>query len=193
MSSGDPVEAMARRLIGSARQCGVPADGQSQIEAAFRAASATRGNVDQHDPALLHPARTVLILINDAHVAAADTLTAAALAESEDRHLVVPIEQIKQDFNARVAELVEAIPDPAQSGDELLETLLAADPDAQLIAVAERLDHARHLHLKPTTLWADHHDIVRRAYLPVAERIDATLGRRLRWWCSMFERQYLKR
>lgn len=183
---------MAQRLVDSARQRGVPAAGQTQLDAAFRAAAANRSDSDQRDPALLHPARTVLILLNDANVVAADTLSAAALAESEDRHLAVPLEQVKRRFNARVAALVEAIPDPAQSGDELLETLLAADPDAQRIAVAERLDHARHLHLKPTTLWANHHDIVRQAYLPVAERIDATLGRRLRWWCSMFQRQYLK-
>jgi hypothetical protein len=61
-----------------------------------------------------------------------------------------------------------------------------------MIALAERLDHARHLHLAPRSEWAQSYHRIRTAYLPVALRAHPDLARRYRWWTSMFARRYLK-
>src|SRR5690606_2415769 len=85
----------------------------------------------------------------------------------------------------------DEVPLPALAGDELLERLLAAGHDARLVALAERLDHARHLHLRPAAGWRAFHTLACETYLPVALRTDPTLARRFRWWCGQFERRYL--
>ncbi len=191
MSVGDPIDAMANRLVLTAARHGVDPRGRARVETAFRTAVEQRRDYSQRDPELLHPARTVLILLDDAQVNDDEVLSAAALVESENDRLAVANDRVKTLFGARVAERVQAVPRPAACGEELLEALLVADPDTQRIALAERLDHARHLHRRPRAVWANQHEIISQAYLPVAERVDVVLGRRLRWWCTMFERRYL--
>ena len=90
-----------------------------------------------------------------------------------------------------VAERVARVPLP--DAEDLAERLLLAEPDVQLIALAERLDHLRHAHL-----WHDvearraAHASAARVYARIAERVHPTLARRYRWWCDMFERNYLR-
>jgi (p)ppGpp synthase/HD superfamily hydrolase len=183
---------MALRLRTRARQHGLDAAGARLVDAAFRLAAQARPDHLQFATARLHPARTVLILLDLANDVAAYALAAAALVESEDQELVVSLARIEQHFDERVVELVAAVPSPAHAGEELLERLLVAPVPVQRIALAERLDHARHLHLRPQPLWAFQHALVSRAYLPVAEREGGTLGRRFRWWHDMFKQRYLR-
>lgn len=146
----------------------------------------------ERDPRYLHPGRTVLVLIQDAGVGHATTLAAAALVESEFPELEVPPELIAQAVAPEVARLRDAVPVPRVAAQELAERLVVAGEAVRLIALAERLDQLRHAHLWP--------DIERRRaahatataiYLPVAERTDAALARRYRYWCRTFPRRFL--
>ncbi len=76
--------------------------------------------------------------------------------------------------------------------ERLLEALLALPDPAARVAAAERLDHARHLHIRPKDEWTGVHAATREAYVPVTRRVDQTLAARLDWWCDMFERRFLE-
>ena len=129
----------------------------------------------------LHPARTLLILLDDCGVHDAETLAAAAGVESEHDAL-----------RTATAEAGSAdVPTPASSGETLLEDLVAAPLEARLVALAERLDHARHLHLRPPAEWATFHETIGSVYLPLAQRTHPRLARRYDWWWHMFRRRFL--
>jgi (p)ppGpp synthase/HD superfamily hydrolase len=72
---------------------------------------------------------------------------------------------------------------------ELIEALLAARRDVQVVALAERLDHCRH-----AKFWADVSakrrilEEVETIYGPVAQRIEPALGRRFVHWSWAFGR-----
>jgi hypothetical protein len=71
----------------------------------------------------------------------------------------------------------------------LLEDLVTARPDVTDLALAEALDHLRHLHLEPDRAALERGlQLVRRAYLPVAIRRGGILERRYRWWERTFSR-----
>jgi hypothetical protein len=129
----------------------------------------------------LHPSRTALVLLDDCDVTDVDVLEAATSVESEHDMLRV----------APAGALGSAVPTPRSSGDALLEDLIVAEAPVQLIALAERLDHARHLHLRPEADWDGFHASVGAVYLPVAQRAHARLARRYDWWWQMFERRFL--
>ena len=128
----------------------------------------------------LHPSRTLLILLDDCDVAEADVLEVAAGVESEHGALLSPGADS------------HAVPTPGASGDALIEELVVAPEAIRLIALAERLDHARHLHLRPATAWAPFHAGIGAVYLPLAQRTHARLARRYDWWWSMFRRRFLE-
>ena len=136
---------------------------------------------DEEHFELLHPSRTLLILLDDCGVFDADVLCAAVGVDSEHAALHVPA----------TGEPERSVPVPASSDDRLLEELIVATPEVRLIALAERLDHARHLHLREPSAWPGFHASVGDVYLPVAHRTHPRLARRYDWWWRMFGRRFL--
>lgn len=139
---------------------------------------------DDHDPRYLHPARTIRIMIADGECRSVDALAAAAFVDTVDTQLQPPAPD-------RLRHLIEAVPSPATERDELLERLITADIHAALIAVAERLDQARHIHLRRDIDWPSFHAEVRAVYAPAARRIAAPVARRLDRWADAFERRLI--
>lgn len=191
MTGADRAEAMGRRLARTAAGLGLDAEGQALVLDAFRAAMAPRrARIDEdHHPDYLHPARTALILMDDTAETAPVTLAAALFAETRDPSLAADPATARS-VSADAAELAAAVPVPSRT-DHLLETLLALPPAALKVAAAERLDHARHLHLRDRDEWEDWHNATREAYVPAVGRTDETLAARLDWWCDMFHRRFL--
>lgn len=190
---GGRAEAMARRLGRTASRLGMDAAARERLDLAFRAAMEPRRArlEDDHHPDYLHPARTALILMDDCHVASADVLTVALFAETRDRSLSASVDAVERISPAAVAALAR-LPVPAVEEERLLESLLALAPEEAAVAAAERLDHARHLHLRGREEWPAYHATTCSVYAPVATRADARLARRLESWCSMFRRRFLE-
>lgn len=184
---------MSNRVVSTAIQAGIGERGVRSIEVALDAALAVRVARldDDHDPAYLHPGRTVLILLEDVGIVDPAVLSAAALAETLQPELAAPAPDDPALVPASLA-LLDEVPIPARDGERLLEHLVTASEGARLIALAERLDHARHLHLTDRSRWAAIHAETCEVYLPVAVRTDATLARRLRRWCDAFAERFLK-
>ena len=185
--------AMAARLDGTAERLGIGADGRALLASAFEVAMRPRmsGGLDEHSPAYLHPARTALILMEDAGVSHPTTLAAGILAET--RHPAVrPDPDAVEALGEEVLGLLAAVPDPG-AAERMLERLVVAPAGARLIAVAERLDHARHLHLGPPSDWLAFHALTCASYAPAAARAHPVLGRRFAWWCRTFRERFLAR
>jgi hypothetical protein len=168
----------------------------AMVRAAAEAALAVRdARVDgDHDPRLLHPARTVLILLSDAACRDAELLAAALFVETVDAELQAPLDALAAAGGGASRRLAESVPVPAGAGDEdLLERLVTAPPQATVVAVAERLDHARHLHLRQDLPWPEFHGVIERCYLPAAQRVSPPLARRLERWAEAFRVRRLLR
>jgi (p)ppGpp synthase/HD superfamily hydrolase len=150
-----------------------------------------------HDPRYLHPARSVLILIADASCRSADALAAAAGTDSVDAALAPDTDVLRAVGGARVAALRAAVPLPAALPEAehgaLLEALVTADDDVALIALAERLDQARHLQFRTELDWHLFHAGVEAAYIPAAQRFSPPLARRFERWAEAFRRRLLPR
>lgn len=174
---------MLRRIERQLDRAGItPSDGArigSRLEAALRHRVRVLGD-DEHFDAL-HPARTLLILLDDCDVTDPDVLEAAASVESEHAALRIPAAN----------GLAARVPAPAEAGDSLLERLVVEDESVRLIALAERLDHARHLHLREPAAWADFHASIGDVYAPVALRTHPRLARRYAWWWRTFRDRFL--
>lgn len=140
---------------------------------------------DDHDARALHPARTIRILIADGACRSVDALAAAAFVDTLDPHLA------PTPPTALLRSLVSAVPRPGRDADLLLERIVTADHDVALIALAERLDHARHLHMRRDLLWPEFHAEVRAVYIPAARRLAAQIARRLERWADAFERRLI--
>lgn len=179
---------MARRVEGTAEGLGIRPEGRAIMARAFAAAAAVRSRLDDHHPDVLHTARTALILMDDVGVTDPELLAAALVLETRDPGLVATSEALAA-LGPRVRSLAEAVPVPTAEGDRLLESLLATDREVTLLALAERLDHARHLHLRDRGEWEPGHALTCRAYAPLAGRTDPLLGRRFSWWCRTFQRR----
>ncbi len=190
---------MAERLRAAAAGHGFSAD---EIEGLLRAHGRAmeprrRGVPDEHDFRYLHPGRTALVLLEDGGWADPLDAMAAALVESEDGELAVERASIGRVLGEEVAGRVDAVPVPAgvRDGAELLEALVTAPRGAQLVALAERLDHLRHLHVR-VRRWGDREGAGRSArqardiYLPLARRVGGTLERRFDWWCRRVGRRW---
>lgn len=191
---GDPdrADAMGRRLLLTAERLGISADGRDLVLRAFRTAMQPRRErlSDDHDPDYLHPARTALILMDDARVQDPGVIAAALLAETRDRSLAADSAAIDRVSGAVAADL-DLLPIPTPEEERLLERLLALPSGLAMVASAERLDHARHLHLRPRPEWEAYHATTCSSYAPVAARTHETLGARLKWWCITFQRRFL--
>jgi hypothetical protein len=164
------------------------------VRAAVAAALAVRDAVveDDHDPRLLHPARTVLILLSDAGCRDAHTLAAAAGIESIDAPLRPPGETIRASAGEIAAGIAAAAPLPAAE-EHLLEALVTAPAETAVAALAERLDHARHLHQRPDIDWPTFLAQIEDVYVPVALRLSPPLARRLERWAEAFRSRRLLR
>jgi hypothetical protein len=163
-------------------------DDVARIRAAVTAALAVRDHAiaSDQDARYLHPARTVLILLADAACRDADMLAAAAFVESLPGPLPRPDASC---LSPRARALLEAVPLPEHGADELLEQLVTADPVVATIALAERLDHARHLHLMTGVPAEPFHAAIEAVYLPVAARCCPPLARRFERWAGAFARR----
>ena len=188
----DRAEAMARRLARTARRLGIPDERWPRLRTAFDVGMKRRlaRRLDDHHPDYLHPSRTALILMDDAVITDLPTLAAALVTETRDAGLAPEPGELDA-LGAEAAAVAAAVPRPDREGDRLLEALLAAPRGAQLVALAERLDHARHLHLRGRGEWVAYHDVTRAVYAPLAARVDAALMARLGWWCTTFRRRFL--
>jgi hypothetical protein len=193
VSRGDRVEAMAARLTDTIVRYGFPQSEVDQIVRAYWLGMERRSELTEHHPAQLHPARTMLILLHDCDVRSADVLSAAAVVDTAAPRFAVPESAVTEQLGSAVAEIAAAVPTPQGAGEELLEQLLVAERAVQLVALAERLDFARHLHLLPDENWPREHMLVSAVYLPLAQRTDALLGRRFARWVDAFARRRLER
>ena len=191
MSQENRVETMATKLAVYATRAGVPPD---HIVDAYHAALTPRIRelADVFHPDMLHPARTALILLEDTDIRDASVLTASVLAETEYPRMRLPIETIEGSFGGRIAQLVNAVPIPASlESEELLEALVNLPDDVACVAVAERLDHARHLRFRDASVWAGFFEQIRDVYLPFANRVSEPLALRLARWQQSFEARHL--
>lgn len=148
---------------------------------------------DDHDTRCLHPARTVLILLADTPLRSPAALAAAPFVDSVDAGLVPDAAALERVAGPGATDLLAAVPVRAADPALLLEEIICADEAAALVALAERLDHARHLHLRPDLDWQSFHDDIRDVYLPAAGRLSPPLYRRLDRWAEAFGRRLLRR
>ena len=192
MSQANRAETMAVKLAAYARRAGLD---PAMLVSAYAMSVEHRNRVlgDVFHPDLLHPARSALILLEDAGCTDDVVLTAAALTESEFPALRLPDQGIRGSFGARVADFVAAVPVPAGRDEGLLEELVGLPHDVALIAVAERLDHARHLHFRDRSAWPGFLEQIQNAYLPLSGRVSGGLQTRLARWSQAFEDRYISR
>lgn len=141
---------------------------------------------DDHHPAYLHPGRSALILLQDVGKVDVAVLVVAVIHESADSALRVSARRVQQELGGAAVDAVRAIPLP---GDErLIERLVTLGPGTGLAALAERLDHLRHLHVREDLMdtWADAYEEVSRAWLPFAQRTHPRLATRYGHWARTF-------
>lgn len=144
---------------------------------------------DVFHPEMLHPARTALILLEDAGIRDDRILAAGCLTETEHPQLRCGEALMQSEVGVDVANLAGMVPVPEQAADELAELLVTVADDVAIIAVAERLDHARHLHFRDPAVWREFHEQIVGVYLPFADRVHPTLAARLERWAGAFEKR----
>lgn len=188
--SEDRGSAMAASVVRTARSFGVRVQDLPLLSRAHAIAMEPRvAQLHQRDPAFLHPGHTVLILLRDARVTDASVLAAAAVTETEDDFLRIGMDVVREALGDEVADLVARVPAPGS--ERLAEDLVTADERLRLVALAERLDHLRHAHLREADeAWRRAaHAEAQAVYLPVAERTHPRLAQRYRHWCMAFGRR----
>lgn len=190
MNETDRGAAMAMSVLKAARACGLPPEGLDLLSRAHALAMKPRVEAldDDHHPVYLHPGRSVLVLLRDVGPLPTDVLASAAVHDTEDDDLRVPLATVKETLGDTVADIVESLPLP---GDErLAERLITLDEGPRLAALAERLDHLRHAHLREDRAWwRAIHEEAGVVWLPVAERTHARLATRYRHWHRTFGRR----
>jgi len=183
---------MRERVLARFQFAGAAPAGLSLLDACLSAALGAReGTLTEAHPLLLHPARTVLILLDDAGESDAVVLAAGALLDSQETRwrgaaLAAALGPAAQPALA----LCDAVPTPDTVGAELLlEELIVAPHAVRLLACAERLDHARHSHLVERSALAAWVHQVREVYSPVAWRTEPQLARRFDRWAGAAARK----
>ncbi len=182
---------MAASVVRTARSLGVSTESIPVVSSAHALAMEHRAGAlgDDRHPAFLHPGRSVLILLRDVGCRDPVMLAAVAVVESEDAELRVPPALVRSVLGDDVAALAEAVPMPG--AESLAYDLVTAEERVRLVALAERLDHLRHGHLRDAErAWraAAHHQAV-AVYLPVAHRTHPRLAQRYGHWCRTFARR----
>lgn len=185
----DRATQMAASLRRAAARLGLGEGEADWLKEVFRVAMARRLMAldDDHHPACLHPGRSALVLVHDVGRVGADVLATAMLLESRDLQWRASDAEVRH-VAPELPERLAAVPHP---GDEdLVERLVLLDPGTLLAALAERLDHLRHEHLRePLTPWPELHAEVGAVWLPMAERAHPQLARRYRHWHRTFARR----
>jgi hypothetical protein len=184
---------MQRRLEGALASAGLaPKDSHLAI-ASFRMAMQLRGEfvAEEADHRFLHPARSLLVLLEDVGETRPDLLAAAPLMESLEPHLVreapagapEPIRSVLAGLPRLPGGLGGTAGPDAEA--RWLEDLVVAEPGMQGLILAEALDQFRHLHLRPDGPFRNR--ILQRAegvLVPLAQRLGGKLDRRMGWWWS---------
>jgi hypothetical protein len=189
MTDVDRAIAMAASVAKAARRVGTPGDQVEWLGRAHASAMAPRLEQldDDHHPVYLHPGRSLLVLTRDAQVSDALTLATAAVLESRDPTLKIRDDDLKA-LGPELCELVASVPPPG--AEALAERLVTITPQARLAALAERLDHLRHEHLRDERdHWRGLHEEVGAVWLPVAERTHGKLAGRFAHWHRTFVRR----
>ncbi len=192
---GDLTQSRAERQAGSIRAAllgrGIDESTSELVSRALKLSMKTRISSlsDDHHPAYLHPGRAVLILLHDVDDLPASALPIAALHESMDTDLRPTSAEVSQLLDDEIGETVRSLPVPG-AGD-LEERLVLLPRDGALAVLAERLDHLRHLHMRPDTTgrWSGIHAEVERAWLPFAQRTDPRLAQRFAHWTRTFRKR----
>lgn len=181
----DRARAMLERVRTEARAA-VGAVDADTIAAALETALRARDRAidDDHDPRYLHPARTIRIAIADGPCTNTGALAAGAFIDTVDAWLV-------PEPPAPLKPWVDAVPVAGADRDLLLERIITADPDAAVIALAERLDQVRHVHLRHDRDARAAHAEVRAICIPAARRVSAVIARRFEHWADAFERKLI--
>jgi hypothetical protein len=184
----DRAQAMAGSVERFARAAALDANGVSLVGRAYALAMAPRRVLDEHDPAFLHPGRSILVLLQDVGPLPPEVLAAAAVHESEEPRFRLEAVDVRRELGEPVADLVASLPFP--DDDDLVERLVTLDEGARLAALAERLDHIRHAHLREDRdRWRALRDEVMAVWAPVAERTHARLADRYRAWMRAISRR----
>jgi hypothetical protein len=184
-------EAMERRILRTAAALAIAETDLDLLRRAFGVGMERRTGLDDHHPDYLHPSRTALILMDDARVADVRVLATALVLETRDPAFR-PLRESVRGLGADIAAIVESVPGLGDDHVALMERLVTLPDRAVLPAVAERLDHARHLHLRPRAEWRPYHDTMCSVYRPFADRVSPVLAARIDWWCLTFQRRFLE-
>jgi hypothetical protein len=184
----DRAQAMAKSVETAARAHGMPAPDVELVRHAYALAMTARGALDEHDPAYLHPGRSVLVLLQDVGPLPACILAVAAVHESEDSRFRASVAGVRAALGDDVADIIASLPLP---GDErLTERLLALEDRPRLAALAERLDHLRHAHLREDRAWWRMlQEETEAVWAPIAERTHPRLADRYRAWLRAMGRR----
>lgn len=181
---------MTASVVATAERRGFDPEDVRRIETSVSLAMEPRTDAldDEHHPAFLHPGRSALVLLGDEPHASADAVALAALLESRDPRLRVGTEPVAARLGAPLAAALASVPSPG--AEDLVERLVTLPGPVALAAVAERLDHLRHEHLRePTVPWPELVNEVERAWLPFAQRTSQGLARRYAHWLRLFRRR----
>jgi len=184
----DRARAMAGSVERIARAAGLGDDAIDLVSRAYALAMEPRRVLDEHDPAFLHPGRTILVLLQDVGPLRSELLAAAAVHESEEARFRLEPADVRRELGHVVADMVKSLPLPTE--DDLVERLVTLDEGARIAALAERLDHIRHAHLREDPArWRALRDEVSAAWAPVAERTHPRLADRYRAWLRAISRR----
>jgi len=188
----DRARAMAVRLRGAATRAGLTDADVDRLVHCYEWIVQPRSRAfgNPRHPDLLHPARTALILLEDVGLTDADAIAAGILYDARQPDLSPSDEQVAALAGVRAAALRAQFPGRDADPLEIREALVTADPHACLAALAEQLDHARHLHLAPQAIWRAVFERT-AAFQPVALRAHPQLALRYTRWIGVFERRYL--
>lgn len=147
-----------------------------------------RAIADDHDPTFLHPGRVALILLRDVETVTSRSVLLGVVLESRDRALRVSDAALGAECDPELVTARAAVPEPG--APDLAERLVTLPADVVSAALAERLDHLRHEHLRvPAVPWSGLVDEVERVWLPVSERTSPILSRRYGHWLRTFRRR----
>jgi len=151
---------------------------------------------DEHFDSL-HPGRTLRILLQDAVERDPIALAVAALLDSWEPRLRPDAAEAAltawgadPDRAGRIAHARAATPLPPDGA--LLEELVVCPPPLLRAAVAEALDHMRHLHLHPRDQWRERWTLIETCYRPAATRAHPKLAARIARSCDVFRERFLR-